>query len=152
LPRRRGTPLASSTIPRTIDSYSCAARTTSASDDRALAFRFEVKEVGISKRSGRPIKAPHILWEPDYVDVTATEALQAVNENKAPGARAKTKKFLLNILKNGPVLVTDIEAAAKAAGIAERTLARAKTELPIEADYDGTTRKWSWRLEGRTDR
>ncbi len=25
--------------------------------------------------------APHIIWEPNYVDVTASEAMQAVAEN-----------------------------------------------------------------------
>jgi hypothetical protein len=93
-----------------------------------------------------------LIWESDYVDVTATEALQAVNENKAPGARAKAKKFLLNILKDGPMPVTDIEAAAKAAGISTRTLARAKSELPITAVHDGREQgNWLWQLDNPRD-
>jgi hypothetical protein len=60
---------------------------------------------------------------------------------------AKAKKFLLDILKNGPVLVTEIEAAAKAEGIAMRTLARAKAMLSVTATYDGVVRKWSWQLD-----
>ena len=44
---------------------------------------------------------------------------------------AIAKKFLTDILANGPVLKIEIEEAAKANGIAERTLFRAKSELSM---------------------
>jgi putative DNA primase/helicase len=115
-------------------------------DDRALAFRFDEREVGIDRRNGKPIVASYIVWEAGYVDVTAAEALQAVTENKAPGARAAAKKFLLCMLKGGPVLVAEIEEAAKAEHIAIRTLARAKAALNILAKKDGPDGKWTWQL------
>jgi hypothetical protein len=37
--------------------------------DKALAFSFEAREVGIDQSKGKPIVAPFIVWEPQYVDV-----------------------------------------------------------------------------------
>jgi hypothetical protein len=64
----------------------------------------------------RPIHAPFIVWEEGYVDITATEALSAVNENKAPGMLEDAKEFLNNILVEGGGRApkTDIEEAAEA--------------------------------------
>jgi hypothetical protein len=82
-----------------------------------------------------------------YVDVSATEAPSAVNENQSPGARDAAKKFLLAILANRPVAKTEIEEAAKAEGISERTLYRAKRELKnILAKKDAADGGWPWRL------
>ena len=39
-------------------------------------------QVGVDARNDKPIQAPFIVWEPGYVDVTATEALSALNANK----------------------------------------------------------------------
>ena len=76
-----------------------------------------------------------------------TEAMQAASENKSPGARDEAKKFLLAILAAGPVAKTEIEEAAKAEGIAERTLYRAKRELKnIIARKDAADGGWTWRL------
>jgi hypothetical protein len=113
-------------------------------DDRALAFRVDAYEVGHDKRTGKPIEAPFLIWEAEYVDITATEALQAATENKAPGARNTAKRFLRELLHDGPVLVTEIEAAREAAGIAKRTLERAKQELGIVAKRDNPDGKWQW--------
>jgi putative DNA primase/helicase len=118
-------------------------------DDRSLAFRFEVRTVGISRRTGKPILAPFIVWEAGYVDVTATEALQAVSGGRPPAAPVAAKKFLLDILANAPVPAAEIEAAAKAEGIAMRTLARAKTALGIVSEKGPMPQDpWTWRLPG----
>jgi hypothetical protein len=118
------------------------------------SFRFEVRDVGMSKRTGKPILAPYIVWEAGYVDVAATEALQAVTGGKPPAARAAAKKFLLTVLAGGPMLVTEIEAAAKAEGIAARTLARAKAALGVVSEKGSMPEDpWTWRLpkDGETD-
>jgi hypothetical protein len=117
---------------------------------RSLAFRFNTKQVGIDQRNGKAIVAPFIVWEPDYVDVSATEALSAVNENKSPTARDSARQFLHALLSNGPVAAKDIEEAAKANGISRSTLFRAKTDLNVIAVKDNSTPKgeWMWRLPG----
>jgi hypothetical protein len=120
-------------------------------DDRALAFRIDVREVGRDQRNGRPIEAPFLIWESEYVDITATEALQAINESKAPGARGQAKKWLRELLRNGPVLQTEIEEACKAEGIAIKTLRRAQKELGVIPRHDGPpnsegNKTWRWHL------
>jgi DNA polymerase I-like protein with 3'-5' exonuclease and polymerase domains len=117
-------------------------------EEKNLAFHFEERQVGTDRRNGKLIVAPFIVWEPGYVDVTATEALAAAAENKSPGARDGTKSFLESTLSNGPIAAADVEEAAKVNGIARRTLFRAKAELGIRAVKDGPIkdgqRTWRW--------
>jgi hypothetical protein len=112
----------------------------------ALAYDFGVREVGIDPETGEVISAPHIRWHPEHVDVTASEAMQAATGGKSPAARDEAKKFLAHLLSAGPVPKSEIEEAAKASGIAERTLRRAKTELGVIARKDGDRGVWTWRL------
>ena len=88
------------------------------------------------------------MWEPGYVDISATEALQAASENKSPAAVDEAKHFLLDMLANGPVAVKDIEDAAEGCGISMTTLRRAKSILKVIAEKDRDTPKgsWFWRL------
>jgi putative DNA primase/helicase len=115
-------------------------------DDRALAFHFDEREVGKDRRNNKSIRAPFIVFEPGYVDITASEALQAVNNNKAPGARDEAKKFLSEFLACGPKPSAEVEEAAEANGISRRTLFRVKGELLIAARKDGMTGGWVWQL------
>src|SRR5215510_11155538 len=46
-------------------------------EQKTLAFSFDEREVGTDKRTGKPIRRPFIVWHPEPVDITATEALQA---------------------------------------------------------------------------
>jgi putative DNA primase/helicase len=112
-----------------------------------LAFTFNVREVGTDPNNNKTIMAPYVVWAPQYVDVTATEAMQAAtNSLKSPSTRDEAKKFLLAMLASGPVPRADIEDAAEGNGIAERTLFRAKAELGVVATKDGADGKWRWRL------
>ena len=75
--------------------------------------------------------------------------MQAAATNKSPTVRDAAKKFLFDILSNGPVLRTEIEKAADANDITERTLRRAKTDLNIVAEREDPRdpkSKWMWRL------
>jgi 5S rRNA maturation endonuclease (ribonuclease M5) len=116
-----------------------------AAGNKALAYHFGGREVGNDPESGETIFAPHILWEDQHVEVTATEAMQA-NTSKSPAARDEAKKFLADILANGPMVKAEIEEAAGANGISERTLFRAKGELGVMAKKDGPSGTWTWRL------
>ena len=113
---------------------------------KSLAFHFDVKQVGTDPRNDKPIQAPFIVWEEGYVDVTATEALSAVNQNKAPGALNDAKDFLRDILVagGGRAPKEEIEEAAEAEKIADRTLWRAKKALKIQAEKDRTVPKGKW--------
>jgi hypothetical protein len=123
-------------------------------DNKTLAYHFSSIVVGSDPASGKPIQAPYIVWEPGYVDVSATEALAAVSENKAPGARERAKKFLLTTLADGAAVpVTEIQEAAEANGHAWRTVRRAQVDLKViiekkHGDKDGP---WLWRLPTETE-
>jgi putative DNA primase/helicase len=121
---------------------------------KSLAFHFDTKQVGTDRRNGKPIYAPFVVWEPGYVEISATEALSAVNENKSPTMLEDAKQFLRDMLmaSGGRALRADIEAA-EAEKISETTLRRAKTALKIRAEKDRTVSegKWFWILpEGDT--
>jgi hypothetical protein len=67
---------------------------------------------------------------------------------KSPGAKDQAKRFLTEQLANGPMLKTEIEEAADAHGISNRTLYRAKDDLHIvvEKERGVANGKWVWRL------
>ena len=117
-------------------------------DNLTLAFHFDVREVGADPDTGEIIRAPFIVWEPGYVDVTATEAMQAASEQKSPTTRDKAKQFLHAVLAAGPVLVEEITEAANAELISKRTLERAKEDLGVITEKDRTVPrgKWFWKL------
>ena len=115
--------------------------------NQTLAFRFEAREVGTDRRTGKPIWAPYIVFEDAYVDVSAMEAMQAAASNKSPTARDAAKKFLFDMLAGGPVLSSEIEETAEANGISVRTLFRAKADLKVLAKRDkGKDGLWRWQL------
>jgi hypothetical protein len=119
------------------------------SDNQTLAFHFDVRQVGIDPDNQELIKASYIIWDQGYVDVTATEAMQAASENKSPGERDKAKNLLLEILSDsGEALVDDIKDTAEGHGISWRTMRRAADDLKVIIDKDRTTPKgkWFWKL------
>jgi putative DNA primase/helicase len=120
------------------------------SDQKTLAFSFGERDVGVDKKTGAPIVAPHIIWHTEPVDITALEAMQAAAESKSPSAREDAKRFLEALLSDGPVDAKDGIEAAKANGIAPRTLRRAKDDLGVDIKKDGPIvngeRTWRWHL------
>jgi putative DNA primase/helicase len=118
------------------------------SRNQTLAFRFDTREVGVDRRTSKPIWAPYIVFDDDYVDVSAMEAMQAAASNKSPSARDAAKKFLYDMLADGPILKSEIDEAAEANGISERTLRRAKDDLKVFAKKDKSKKDgpWTWQL------
>jgi hypothetical protein len=105
----------------------------------ALAFR--ISDTGLT-------------WEPGTVEGTA-ERLLAGDEL---GTRTERRErddavtFLRDLLREGPVPTKQIEADAKANGIAQRTLWRAKSELRIEATRSqGQRGAWYWMLPASSE-
>jgi hypothetical protein len=121
--------------------------------NQTLAFCFASREVGVDPNNDKPIVSPYVVWEAAHVDVSATEAMQAVNEFKSPTARDAAKQFLRNLLINGPIARSDIDDAAKANGIAAKTLFRAKNDLNVIAEKDRGVPNgaWYWRLPDGED-
>jgi hypothetical protein len=111
---------------------------------KALAYCFKPRVVGNDPNTGVDIEAPYIDWLA-HVDITATDAMKSA-DNKTPGALDEAKQFLQEFLTNGPVLQTDIEAAAMSSDISKKTLQRAKKALGVASKKDGPDGKWRWQF------
>jgi hypothetical protein len=126
------------------------AKNNLAPDKHALRFMVGTRHVGNDPDTNVEIWAPHVLWDSEHVEVTATEAMEAA-ESGGGSARARRKEaedFLRSRLGSGPVLQKEIEEEAKANCISDRTLRRAKTELGVKAakQQGKVGGGWTWEL------
>jgi AAA domain/Bifunctional DNA primase/polymerase, N-terminal len=116
-------------------------------DTKALAYGFGAREVGKDKQTGKAIWAPHVIWHPQHVDVTANDAMQAAG-GQSGYAKREAREFLLERLKAGPVKADDLLEEAEQNGISKRTLMRMKKDLGIRSRKEqgkiGGT--WTWEL------
>jgi putative DNA primase/helicase len=121
-------------------------------EQKTLGFSFAEREVGSSKKTGKPIHAPYIVWDTTPIDITATEALQAAAESKSPSARDTAKDFIVTLLNDGPVDSSEVLKAVEANGISKTTLNRARKDLGpgLAIRQDGPIvdghRTWRWCL------
>jgi putative DNA primase/helicase len=116
---------------------------------RALAFTFHDRDVGADPKSGKRIVSPFIVFDPEPVDITATEAMEAANTAGANiSTREAAEDFLRERLAAGPVKAADIEEEARANLISKRTLERAKQRLGIIArkEHGKMDGAWFWEL------
>ena len=122
-------------------------------DNQTLAFHFDARQVGTDPETSELIYAPFIVWEPGYVDVSASEAMQAASEHKSPGERDKAKNLLLGLLAEGrEVFVDDLKDTAGGHGISWRTMRRAGDDLKVAVAKERTAKgKWFWKLPQRKD-
>jgi phage/plasmid primase-like uncharacterized protein len=125
------------------------AKNNIAPDKAALSYEVEVVKTGFDEELDKDIYAPRVVWGDEHVEVTANEAMQAESgTGSAPGATAKATQFLLEMLKNGPVLQTEIEEAAEEQNISMPTLRRVKKDLNIKSTREPKTHppKWMWQM------
>jgi hypothetical protein len=81
------------------------AKNNLAPDKHALRFMVGTRHVGNDPDTNVEIWAPHVLWDSEHVEVTATEAMEAA-ESGGGSARARRKEaedFLRSKLASGPV-------------------------------------------------
>ena len=103
-----------------------------------------------TKIVSKGIIAPHVLWDDAPVDVTADQAVAANHAaSKEGGALEEANELLTELLVNGPIPATEGEKAAKAHGISEITLKRARKNLGIEAGKGGFEEGWLWYPKGQ---
>ena len=97
------------------------------------------------------IIAPRIIWDDAPVDMTADQALVAINRhNKDGGSLTEAKDFLRELLAKGPIPAADGEEACEANGISERTQKRARKKLGIKASKTGFDGGWIWSMGAAT--
>jgi len=103
----------------------------------SLSCRVETTTVG-------PLEAPliRILGESG---VDANALLQA-DHGEGRSEVDEAADFLCSELGDGPRPASDVVKAARGAGIAEKTLRRAKDRLGVKSEKGGFGAGWSWRL------
>jgi AAA domain len=97
------------------------AKNNLARDTKALRYGMGLKKVGHDARLSVDIEAPFIVWNPQHVEITANEAMQAASGHTA---KREARDFLLERLKDGPVKADDIFEEAEQNGITKGTLKR----------------------------
>jgi hypothetical protein len=122
------------------------AKNNMAGKPQGLAYRLVQTIVG----NGEGIVASYVVWDRNPVTMSANEALRA-SEGGGGDCKAATEadEFLRDFLAAGPMLAKEGEEAARAHGIAPRTLARARKKLGDLAEKGGLKEGWTWRLPAR---
>jgi putative DNA primase/helicase len=116
------------------------AKNNLAAPPQGLGFRLCQTIVG---EADKEIMASYVDWEREPIAITANEALAAEvgfsgSDKGAP--REEAKDFLRQMLSDGPADVATVNAQARALGITERTLKRARHDLGVKAtkgDFEG---------------
>ncbi|UCC97405.1 MAG: AAA family ATPase [Phycisphaerales bacterium] len=85
-----------------------------------------------------------VAFEPDRIEITTDEAL-GPEPGGGFGAVEAAKEFLAECLKDGPVLSVELHKQARAYGLSERTLTRAKRMMEVRSFREKES--WFWTLE-----
>jgi putative DNA primase/helicase len=76
-----------------------------------------------------------IEWEPDAVDIDASEALQPESEERTE--RHEAADWLRDLLWDGRMTAVEVQKEAKSAGLAWRTVQRARKAAGVETKREG---------------
>jgi RecA-family ATPase len=79
---------------------------------------------------------------------TAASLLEAGSDQEERGATTEAKAFLQDLLRDGPRSAHDVKQECEAAGLAWRTVKRAKANLEIACHKAGGRGGWTWELKG----
>ena len=99
----------------------------------------------VAQEIARGIATSRIEWDNQPVKVTADDAIRAWQTEKSKAINA-AEDFLQNFLGLEARPAKEVEAAASEAGIAYRTLMRAKRNLKIVSEKDDFGGGWTWKL------
>ncbi len=105
---------------------------SNASGDGGTGYRIQPIELSID---GQQIRTTCIEWSPELLEGTADEILKAAagEEGRTPGgAVGVAMKFLEHLLAHEPMCCADVENQAREAGIAARTIVRARKALGVQ--------------------
>jgi len=86
-----------------------------------------------------------LRWEDGDVIMTVDEALREDDAHTTSQVE-RAEDFLRDYLAAGPKPAADVFEAARAEGISERTLMRAKARLRVESHRETVPGPWFWRL------
>ena len=83
-----------------------------------------------------------------WSQLTAWDLLQDDRTAEERTAIGEAKDFLVELLADGPQASKDVLQGAKAAGVSEKTLRRAKSQLKVKVRKTGFQGTWCWALPG----
>jgi putative DNA primase/helicase len=127
----------------------CRAKSNIGPDDGG--FVYDLQQAELETYLG--IFASKVIWG-DAVEGAARELLataDASHDVDDGGALGDAKRFLADLLADGPKAAKDIMADAMGAGYSVTTINRAKKALGVEAikeggNFGGARQRWVWRL------
>ena len=125
----------------------CRAKSNIGPDDGG--FEYDLQQAELKTHPG--IFASSVLWG-DAVEGAARELLataDATGDDGEGGTLADAKRFLADLLANGPLPTKTIKSDADGAGYSWATIRRAQKVLGIEAFKEGMKAGWVWRLPGQ---
>jgi putative DNA primase/helicase len=106
-------------------------------------FRYSIEQ---GEAQGAPgVFASRVLWG-GAVEGDARELLAEAESVDPEGYGADAEEFLREVLRDGPVPTNLIKSDANGAGIAWRTVERAKKRLGVVAEKQGMKGGWAWRM------
>ncbi|MGH8586208.1 MAG: AAA family ATPase [Gammaproteobacteria bacterium] len=114
-----------------------------AEDRGGLAFRVKGR---ILESGTERIATSYVEWDAEPVTMTADQAMAPVGDPEEQSELDGAVEWLRKLLKDGPVDSKQIRSDAKQAGIAWRTVERAKTRLGVKVSKAGYQGKWRWAL------
>lgn len=89
---------------------------------------------------------PVVEWEDEPVNLSADEAMAPERPGPEPNDRREAADWLRMVLADGPVLVKELKTQARDAGLAWRTVRRAKEEIGAQARKQAYAKGWVWEL------
>lgn len=127
----------------------CRAKSNIGPDDGG--FEYDLHQAELKKHPG--VFASAVLWG-DAVEGAARELLataDATGDDGEGGTLADAKRFLFDLLADGPLPTKTIKADADGAGYSWATIRRAQKALGIEpvkegGHFGGTRQQWVWRM------
>ncbi len=111
-------------------------------DGKGFAFRLKTVELA------NGIDTSKVVWEPDHVTIPTDEAMASEEQAERITATNEAEEFLREILKDGPLPVTQIKREAEGNGITDKPLRTASKRLNIEKKKIGYSADsyWEWSL------
>jgi putative DNA primase/helicase len=125
----------------------CRAKSNIGPDDGG--FEYDLHQAELKTHPG--IFASSVLWG-EAVEGAARELLATADATGADGeggTLADAKRFLADLLADGPLPTKTIKADADGAGYSWATIRRAQKALGIEAAKEGMKAGWVWRMPGQ---
>jgi putative DNA primase/helicase len=122
----------------------CRAKSNIGPDDGG--FEYDLHQAELTTHPG--IFASSVLWG-DAVEGAARELLataDATGDDGDGGTLADAKRFLADLLADGPMRAGEIFKDADQAGYSKRSIQRAANAIKIERHKDGMRGGWTWRL------